>query len=263
MKSVRLFGYAASPYNLKTWCFLQYKDIDFQFIPVNPNPNNSVFPEIAFTDQTQIPVLQIDGEWRLESSHHAYWLDEVFPDKKPLCPAQHAEKVKTLDKWVDDFIVATNFLYSLHFDAKSLPHELRAACWRMGMIANATHPISPQEVNDWPRLAFEEMHFAKHMGRQLDRSGSLAEIQEAFFGELVGNLGDGPFFGGLDVPTMLDFSLAINLVQGYLVGAVAEISAAKHPAVKAWLKRVAEHLPANPTPHPDEYVVYTLEQGLA
>lgn len=262
MPTVKLFGYAASPFVLKTWCYLQYKGIDFTFIPVNPNPSDPD-PVIEFTDQTQVPILQIDGEWRLESNHHAYWLDDVFPDKPLLCPTAHAEKVKQLGKWVDEFIIGTHMRPMLDFDVNNMPHEYLVASWRAAMLAAASKPVSAQDLNDWPKVALTKMHFIKHLANTLDLSESSADMQARLFGELISHLGDGPFLGELDVPSMLDFSLFPNLVHAYLTGMQPELSAALHPAVKAWLKRVAEYLPANPTPHHDDMLVRSLEQGLS
>lgn len=262
MHSVKLYGYSASPFALKTWCYLKYKGIDFKFVPVNPNPNDPD-PVIEFTDQTQVPILQIDGEWRLESNHHAYWLDEVFPDKPLLCPTAHAPKVKQLDTWVDEFIIGTHFRPVFDYDENNIPYEFIVASWRSAMLAHASKPISAKDLNDWPKLAITKMSFIKHLASQLDLSESSADTQARLFGEFIAHLGDGPFLGELDVPSMLDFSLFPNLVHGYLVGLQPELSAAEHPDVKAWLKRVAEHLPANPTPHHDDMLVRSLEKGLA
>lgn len=262
MPSVILYGYAASPFVAKTWCYLQYKDIDFTFIPVNPNPNDPD-PVIAFTGQTQVPILQIDGEWRLESNDHAYWLDEVFPEKPSLCPAEHIETVKRLDEWVDDFIIGTIMRPVLDFDENNMPHEFRMVSWRAAMLAYASKPVSSKDMNDWPKLAVTKMDFVKHLSSHLDLTESTADMQARFFGELLAHLGDGPFLGGLNVPTMLDLSLFPNFVHWYLVGALPEIAAAQHPDVKAWLKRVADYLPENPTPHDDEMLVNSLAKGLA
>ena len=83
MKTVKLYGYATSPYVRKVGCFLYYKGIEFEHIPVNPiNPAQT----IGHTNGTQVPVLEIDGEYRRDSSELAFWLDELLPEK-PLCPA--------------------------------------------------------------------------------------------------------------------------------------------------------------------------------
>ena len=259
MKSVRLYGYATSPFVAKTACFLYFKGVDFTHVPVNPiDP----VPVLGFTGQTQVPVLEIDGEWRLESSQHAYWLDEVFSEK-PLCPPEHAEKIRALDHWADHTFVIGTFFRAVHDQNEGVTHDFRVMCWRASALVSAQTPLSDKDRNDWPELVRDKMPFVKHMGRNLDLSESTAETYARVFGELVEHLGDGPFFGELDAPTMLDFSLFPNLVTGYLVGMEGTLGAAQHPAVGAWLKRVAEHLPANPTLHADEMLVHTLAEGFA
>lgn len=264
MKSVKLYGYATSPFVAKVACYLYYKGIDFTHVPVNPiDPD----PVLGFTGQTQVPVLEIDGEWRLESSDHAYWLDEVFPEK-PLCPAEHADKVKTLDHWVDySFILGTYFRAVHDYTCdEDIPHDFRVFCWRAAALVSAQTPLSDQDRNDWAKMHIAphpRLAFVKHMGRHIDLNEGTEDMQARVFGELVGHLGNGPYIGELDVPTMLDFSVFPNLVMWYLFGAQGELAAAQHPAVKAWLQRVAEHLPANPTLVADELLIYSLERGLA
>ena len=75
MAKIRLYGYSTSPFVRKLGCCLYYKQLPFEFVPVDPtNPE-----QIAFTGQTQVPVLQIDDEWRNDSTPLALWLDELFP----------------------------------------------------------------------------------------------------------------------------------------------------------------------------------------
>ena len=265
MKSVKLYGYATSPFVSKTACYLFYKGVDFTHVPVNPlDPD----PVIGFTGQTQVPVLEIDGEWRLESSQHAWWLDEVFPDRKPLCPPEHAEKIKRLDHWVDHgFILGAFFRAAQDFECEEdIPEDFHILCRRAAEQVSSQTPLSEKDRNDWAWLnvkPHKRLSFVKHMGRNLDLSESTADMAERVFGELVSHLNNGPYMGELDVPTMLDFSLFPNLVNYYLAGIADELSAAQHPAVKAWLKRVAEHLPVNPTLYNDDMLVHSLEEGLA
>ena len=263
MTSVKLYGYATSPFVSKTACFLLSKGVDFTHIPVNPLDPDTV---IGFTGQTQVPILEIDGEWRLESSQHAYWLDEVFPDK-PLCPPEHAEKIKTLDHWVDfSFILGTYFRAPHDFDVDAIPEDFRNFCRGAAALVNSQTPLSKQDQDDWAAhniRPHKRLAFVKHMGQHLDLNESTADMAARVFGELVTHLGDGPYFGELDTPTMLDFSLFPNLVNYYLAGIQDELSAAQHPAVKAWLQRVAKHLPTNPTLYNDEMLVNSLEKGLA
>lgn len=263
MKSVKLYGYATSPFVVKTACYLYYKGIDFTHVPVNPiDPD----PVIGFTGQTQVPILEIDGAWRLESSQHAWWLDEVFPEK-PLCPPEHDEKIRRLDHWVDySFILGLYFRMVHDFDVDDLPEDYCRFARRAGVLVSSQTPLSDEDLDNWHLYSIkphERLAFVKHMGRHLDLSESTADMQARVFGELVTHLGGGPYVGELDVPTMLDFSLFPNLVNYYLAGIQDDLSAAQHPAVKAWLKRVAAHLPVNPTLYNDEMLVHSLEEGLA
>jgi glutathione S-transferase len=82
------------------------------------------------------------------------------------------------------------------------------------------------------------------------------------FSELVGHIGDGPFMGGLDQPTMLDFAVFPQLVFGYMFGLEEHLSAARYPVLKAWLTRVSEHLPKNPTLAADEMQIHSLTEAL-
>ena len=72
-----------------------------------------------------------------------------------------------------------------------------------------------------------------------------------------------PYVGGLDQPTMLDFAVFPNLVFGYMYGFEDNLSAAIHPVIKDWLKRVSEHLPSNPTLASDEMHINSLTKALA
>ena len=68
MAQIKLYGYATSPYVRKNRCFLYYKGIDFTYVPVSPLKPRAT---IGHTNGTQVPVLEVDGEWRRESSDHA------------------------------------------------------------------------------------------------------------------------------------------------------------------------------------------------
>lgn len=255
MKPIKLYGYSTSPFVRKTGCFLYYKNLDFTHIPVNPiDPAKT----IGFTNQTQVPVLQIGNEWRLESSDHALWLDAEFPDK-PLCPSAHKAKIEEIDAWVSNTFLASIFRFAIDGEM-SLQFRFRA--WRLAAILSAHTPMSEQARHQWPD-ALKQASFIQDMAKDMDLTESIPDMQMRIFGELVAHIGDGPYLGGLDQPTMLDFAVFPQLVWGYMFGLEDRLSAAAHPGVKAWLKRVAQHLPANPVLAPDELQVATLASGLA
>jgi glutathione S-transferase len=101
------------------------------------------------------------------------------------------------------------------------------------------------------------------MAQHMDLSESIEDMQVRIFSELVGHIGDGPYMGGLDQPSMLDLAVFPQLVFGYMFGLQENLVAAMDPAVKKWLKRVSDHLPENPTLAADRMQVNSLAEALA
>lgn len=237
MAEIKLYGYATSPFVRKTACFLYYKGLAFIHVPVNPlEPDAS----LAHTHGTQVPVLEIDGEYRRESSDHAHWLDDLFPDK-PLCPTSHAHKIKAIDEWISDVYLRSIFRIDGAIDL-----NFRFRAWRLAALVNAHTPLSSEAQQRWPEL-LKTMPFIVEMAKGIDTSESLNDMRQRIFAELLGHLGSGPFIGELDQPSMLDLAIFPQVVFGYMFGLEESLSAAQHPTIKQWLQRVARCLPANPT----------------
>lgn len=254
MKEVKLYGYATSPFVRKTGCFLYYKGVEFTHVPVDPTNPEKV---IGFTGKTQVPVLEIDGEWRHESSAHAHWLDELFPDK-PLCPPEHRATIEEIDAWISGSFLLGIFRYPID-GPDTLQFRYRA--WRLAALLSAHTPLSEEARNHWPN-ALREAPFIQAMAEQMDLNESIPDMQMRLGMELAAHIGEGPYLGGLDAPTMLDLAVFPQLVWGYMFGLEEQLTAAAHPTIKAWLKRVAEHLPPNPTLVADSMMVQSLEDGL-
>jgi len=243
MKDVKIYGYATSPFVRKVGCFLYYKNIEFTHVPVNPiDPAKT----LSHTGGTQVPVLEIDGECRRESSELAFWLDEVFPEK-PLCPAQHKDKIKTIDAWI------SNTLLNLQY---------RFRGWRLAALVSAHTPMPEHIRHAWPDL-LRGAPFIQKMAEHMDLEESAQDLQMRIAAELIGHIGEGPYIGGFEQPTMLDLAVFPQLVWGYMFGLEQRLSAAVSPVIKAWMKRVSEHLPPNPTLTSDQMLVNRLAPALA
>jgi len=255
MQSIKLYGYCTSPYVRKTGCFLYFKGIDFTHIPVNP-----IDPHATLGDAkgTQVPVLEIGREWRRESSDHARWLDELFPEK-PLYPLKHRDKIDEIDRWISDTFLTSIFRGAMGEGDISLQFRFRA--WRLAALLSAHTPLPENVRHLWPEQ-LRKAPFIQHMAKQMDLSESQGDMQIRIFTELLEHLGDGPYMGGLDQPTMLDFAIFPQLVWAYMFGLEEHLSAAGHPIVKAWLRRVFEHLPDNPTLVADKMQVNSLAEAL-
>ncbi|WP_293747226.1 glutathione S-transferase family protein [uncultured Paraglaciecola sp.] len=254
MPKVKLFGYATSPYVRKTACFLYYKGIDFSHVPVNPIKPKAT---IGHTNGTQVPVLEVDGEWKRESSDHALWLDELFPGK-PLYPLEHRAKIDEIDRWISDTFLISLFRRAI--DGNITTQFLRRA-WRLAALVSADTPLPWPVRLIWP-VGLRKAPFIQHMGQHMDLTESHEDMQVRILSELVEHIGEGPYMGGLNQPTMLDFAVFPQLVFNYMFGLEEELSAAKHPVIKGWLKRVSQHLPNNPALAADKMQVNSLAEAL-
>jgi glutathione S-transferase len=193
--NVKLYGYATSPYVRKTGCFLYYKGIDFTHVPVNPLKPEAT---IGHTNGTQVPVLEVGGEWRRESSDHAHWLDELFPEK-PLYPIAHRETIDEIDRWISDTYLPS--LFRAAIDGGFNTRFLRRA-WRLAALVNADTPLPLPVRLIWP-LGLRRAPFIQHMAQHMDLTESYEDMRVRLFTELVAHIGDGPFMGGLDQPIWL------------------------------------------------------------
>lgn len=255
MTDIKLYGYATSPFVRKVGCFLYYKGVAFEHVPVDPTDPEAT---IGHTNGTQVPVLEIDGEYRRESSDLAFWLDERFPEK-PLCPAEHKETILTIDRWISETFLLSIFRGAIESD---LSLQFRYRGWRLAALVSAHTPLPEHVRHYWPE-GLKKAPFIQAMAAQMDLTESYRDMQARIFLELVAHLGDGPYLGGIDRPTMLDLAVFPQLVFGYMFGLEEQLSAAAHPAVKAWMQRVATHLPDNPTLVADMMQIKSLSDALA
>jgi len=249
MKTVKLYGYANSPFVRKTTCFLYYKGIDFTHIPVDPiKPKKT----IGFTGSSQVPVLQINNEWRHESSEHAYWLDREFPDK-PLCPEGEEEIIRMIDEWISQTFLLN--IFRMAIDGKLDVDYLRSA-WRLATLMNTnSHVPLPLRVL-WPFL-IRNAPFIRDMGHHMNLSESHEDMDARIQAELKAHLGKGPFMGELESPTMLDLAVYPNIIWSYMFGVTRSLGMVQDPDIKSWLKRVAVYLPDNPSLTPDKMMIHT------
>ena len=253
MTDIKLYGYSTSPYVRKVGCCLYYKQLPFEFVPVNP-----VDPmEIAFSAQTQVPVLQIGDEWRTDSTPLALWLDELFPER-PLFGKSDQEKTEILelDQWVSDSLILAGFrnVYEARMSAR-----LRHTAWRLVAVVSSQTPLSEEVRNAWPQL-LQTAPFIKHMMCQVEKSESASEMRARVGMQLIENLKDGPFFGGRTEPSLVDFAIFPQLVFSYAIGIEDELLPAQIPVVRDWLGRIIQYLPENPLLAPDYMIVNPLSQ---
>jgi glutathione S-transferase len=252
--SIKLYGYATSPYVRKTGAFLYYKKLPFTHVPVNPFATEDTLEKFG---GTQVPVLEIGDEWRRESSDHALWLDEKFPER-PLCPSEHREKILQIDEWVSTKFFMLSFRGALDED-DSLQRRFRF--WRLAAIVSAHTPMPEEIRNQWPEMV-QSAPFIHAMKQHMNMQESTQDMQMRVMGELMGHIGEGPYIGGFSEPTMLDLAIVPQLLFGFFTGIEEKLEAFQIPALKEWIIRVTDHLPENPVLAHDMVVIRTLKDAL-
>jgi len=252
---IKLYGYSTSPYVRKVGCCLYYKQLNFEFVPVNPVSNS----QITFTSQTQVPVLQINGEWRLDSTSLALWMDELFPER-PLFGHSTGERedILAVDRWISESLIVSGFktVYETPMNAR-----LRAMAWRMASIVSSQTPLTDEVRNAWPQL-LQTAPFIKHMVRCADASESAKAMRDRVGMELFQHFRGGPFFAGRAEPSLLDFAIFPQLTFGYMVGTEDELAIAQVPELRDWMGRMTQYLPENPLLVPDFMIVHSIKQSI-
>jgi len=255
MTDIKLYGYSTSPFVRKVGCCLYYKKLPFEFVPVNPMDPRA----IAFTGQTQVPVLQIDDEWRTDSTPLAEWLDELFPEKTLFGQSQQdKEEILALDDWVTNSLILSSFR-TVYDTPMPMTGRLRQTAWRLAAIVSSQTPLADEVRNAWPEI-LQTAPFIKHMMCHVDTSESVKEMRDRIGMELIQHLQGGPFFGGRKEPSLVDFAIFPQLVFGYMVGYDDKLAVAQVPELREWIERIAQYLPENSILVPDFMIINPLVQ---
>jgi glutathione S-transferase len=246
--TIKLYGYATSPYVMKVAAYLKYKNLSYTHVHVRPRTNEA----IKFTGQRQVPVLEIGDEWRLNSSDLGIWLDELFPDK-PLLGKTEGERKKILhiDNWISDMMIPSRFREAV--DWTNSFNSIRNG-WRLAKIVNFGTPIPFKWRLFWP-IGVKSAPFIVDMVNELDRHEPMENMRSRVLDELESHIAGGPFLGGLDAPSLADFSAYPVIISSWLIGMSGDFAWRSRPKILTWIQNVQSHLPANPLPVDDRFIV--------
>lgn len=247
MEKITLYGYPTSPYVMKVACFLNYKQLPYKYVPVNP-VNPSV---IKFTGQRQVPVLSIGDEWRKDSTPIGIWLNDRFADRNILGHSDEAaDKIMAIDKWVSDQLIVGRFRHAVEWEKA---WDSMRNGWKLARAVSHATPLKAYVRFIWP-FAIRKAGFIVDMVNKLDLSESIADMRARHRDEFLAHLGDGPFLGAEERISLADLSAYPTIISGYLMGMHADSPMLKNDTVIAWCKRVQEELPQNPLLVPDELI---------
>ncbi|HIE89363.1 MAG: hypothetical protein ABGY43_13365 [bacterium] len=89
----------------------------------------------------------------------------------------------------------------------------------------------------------------------------LAEFHSHFSvwtAKMIEHLGDGPYFGGLSEPSLLDFAILPQVTFDYMVGITDQLAINEIPVMAKWIESVMQYLPENPLLVPDFMVINSI-----
>ncbi|XP_060199855.1 uncharacterized protein LOC132628137 [Lycium barbarum] len=97
-KELVLYQYEACPFCNKVKAFLDYYDLPYKIIEVNPISKK----ELKWSDYKKVPVLMVDGEQMVNSSDI---IDKLFEKVRSTDSTSDADEESKWRKWVDDHLV--------------------------------------------------------------------------------------------------------------------------------------------------------------
>ncbi|GLJ08963.1 hypothetical protein SUGI_0099350 [Cryptomeria japonica] len=100
-KELVLYQYEACPFCNKVKAFLDYHDLPYKIVEVNPISKK----EIKWSDYKKVPILVVDGEQLNDSSAIINNLDERIHPNKERLPTKDTEEEEKWRRWVDEHLV--------------------------------------------------------------------------------------------------------------------------------------------------------------
>jgi len=236
---IRLYTYVMSPYAAKVHCFLLYKGLDFECFYINPLHVRKDLPV-----GRQVPVLTVGTESRADSTPIGLWLDELFPEHPPLLPAagEERESLLRVDDWVTNHLIPGSFR---SYPGEGIDRVLNG--WKLShVMANTARGGLPWALRAaWPIL-IKRVAFARRLIAQADNGLPVREAKFALYDGFLAHLGDGPFVGGRDRPSLPDLSAYPPFALYYATGFRGGDDILERPALMAWLTRMRAFVAGDP-----------------
>lgn len=247
MTKVKLYNFALSPFGRRVYFCLLYKGIQFENVFVTIG----TWEELEFAQEKRVPTLTIGDETRQESVALCLWLDEVFPDTPKVGGQNESqrEEIIALNRWIDDTIFSNGFRMMVD------PYVRDYAWYRSGLsswaVAKATSKAPEEAREQWPFGALSTPFVYEHAAASF-AAGPAHLVLQRTVEELERHIDRGPFMGGLELPTIADFSVYGQIAMYALVGFESREQFLQRNAIRDWVDRVESHLPIGVDMIPNE-----------
>jgi glutathione S-transferase len=236
---IRLYTYAMSPYAAKVHCFLLYKGLDFECFYINPLRVKEDLPV-----GRQIPVVTVGTESRADSTPIGLWLDELFPDQPPLLPSDgdERERLMAIDTWVSNHLIPGSFR---SYPGEGIDRILNG--WKLShVMANTAQGGLPLWIRAaWP-LIIVRVGFVRKLIAMADNGLPVREAKWKLYDEFLAHLGEGPFLGGRDAPSLPDLSAYPQFALYYVTGFRGGDDILERPELMKWMGRMRPYVEGKP-----------------
>ncbi len=232
-ENITFYTFVMSPYSAKVHCYLLYKELDFQCFYVNPLIRKKQLPI-----GQQAPALTIDDESRVDSTPIGLWLEERFPGHPALLPEDEFSRktVLDIDNWVTNRLIPTLFRLT---QKPGINLGRFTNAWALARVMHLTaHGGLPFYIRWlWPVIVSQQA-FLKNARKLADPESSDDELIKTITNEFLDHLGDGPFLGSRDEPSLADFSAYPQFILPYVAGLRGNESFFENQKLRNWVARV-------------------------
>lgn len=103
MQPVTLYQFALCPFSHKVKAAMDVKGIPYTEVEVNPMTRKEL-PPMPESARRKVPVIEVNGERVLDSTHILGYLEEAYSEALSLTPADPEARAKSdlIEEWVDD-----------------------------------------------------------------------------------------------------------------------------------------------------------------
>ncbi|MFK8183865.1 MAG: glutathione S-transferase family protein [Phormidesmis sp.] len=239
--SIDLYTYALSPYGMKVYWTLIYKNLPFKLHYVHPISQK----EIKFTKQKVVPVLKIDDEWKLDSTLICLWLDEQNPSLGFLGYEESQRKdVLAADQWITDTIIPLAFRSAIDNGGDGLAY--RNGRKLFAAVAQTSGGVPSLLQYFWPIVTRQVKYVTREVAK-LDAYKSIEAVRKDIEENFISRLNKTGFIAGTKTLSYADIVAFSQITMATALGMEGQLNTAT-PEILQWHRRMVDALPDNPKP---------------
>lgn len=231
---ITVYANPLSPYVNKVRAFLNLKGLTHEVFYVDPIHQKQ---QLAFSEQTAVPVVTVGDDVLVDSTPICLRLDEMFAGEAPGLPASGPlrDKLLEIDRWISDRLIPTGF-----FASQYLPLSVRL---RNGRLSGRIHSVTaPGRIPLWMRVLWPlfvaRAKFVSGVIAHIDPQERVSEVRRKAAEGFVERLEGGPFLGGQTAPSLPDCAAYGHYLPCYMGGMTGYSEFLDYPEIREWFRRM-------------------------